>query len=145
MIDEIRKRLEAATQRPLILGPIPRECYCDDSNATFLARVSRAALEVIYDGDVVNLGEDEEADFIYHAPADIAYLLKRVEQLEAVRRTTKDLLWALDNPDKAKGPVMADLGGPDPLHLVDQMWLLRGRVDKALAAGEDQPTTGKEE
>ena len=85
MIDEIRKRLEAATQRPLILGPIPRECYCDDSNATFLARVSRAALEVIYDGDVVNLGEDEEADFIYHAPADIAYLLKRVEQLEAVR------------------------------------------------------------
>uniref|UniRef100_A0A6H1ZT41 Uncharacterized protein n=1 Tax=viral metagenome TaxID=1070528 RepID=A0A6H1ZT41_9ZZZZ len=131
MIDEIRKRLEAI-EWPLFSR--------------------NAGVRLIYEGRELKLadctlwknpgGVPEPqfavADFFAAAPADIAYLLKRVEKLEAVRKAAIGLLWALDNPDKAKGPVMVDLGGPDPLHLVDQMWLLRGRVDKALAACEEK-------
>ena len=130
MIDEIRKRLEAATAEPYAC----RYEICWTRGYDTIQKIGNVVGGKDVDLNIIT----SDHSFIAHALTDIACLLERVEKLEAVRKAAIGLLWALDNPDKAKGPVMADLGGPDPLHLVDQMWLLRGRVDKALAACEEK-------
>jgi len=62
------------------------------------ARLGAATTSSWYDNDLVaQTGRTEDAEFIAHAPEDIAYLLERLEESEALIDLAETAWWLIAN------------------------------------------------
>lgn len=85
-LDEIRARLAAATP-----GPWKNTGTGVNQDAEWWYSVEDAGGEWVYDRAGVYACREQDADFIAHAPTDMAYLLDEVARLLAELRAAREL------------------------------------------------------
>lgn len=101
-LDQIRRRLEAATPGPWYVRDRAQVSDVPDARIVEVFTLREADARICEVGSYsrrdgrANRACLADADFIAHAPGDIAFLLERIERLEAARSrdTARSTFWS---------------------------------------------------